>query len=88
MGIDAEVTMIKPIAARPKVSHSKVRSYMIRLSVSFSREPITQPFSAVEIQTRILNPGRRGIFRRGRDKRINLTPSPDGQTHCLVVQSS
>ena len=49
---------------------------------------ITQPFSAVEIQTRILNPGRRGIFRRGRDKRINLTPSPDGQTHCLVVQSS
>ena len=97
-GIDAEVTIIKPIAARPKVSHSSIRSYITRLSLSFGREPITQPFSAANSQAKINIPGNRGslsrgrlscgILRRGREKRINLTPSPDGQTSRPVVQNS
>ncbi|XPE52076.1 hypothetical protein ACNKHX_00565 [Shigella flexneri] len=51
MGIDAEVTMIKPIAARPKVSHSKGAIADDQVVGTFFPRADHPAFSAVDIQT-------------------------------------
>ncbi len=59
---------------------------MIRLSASLSREAITQPLSAANSRAgRPKAQYARHSLRRGENKRINLTPSPDGYRPLLKI---